>query len=316
MAVSNTPHSVLYAVESHVARIVMNRPTKGNAFNPEMILAMQEAFRRAVQDADVRAILLTGAGKYFCTGMDLSSSNQDSLNQGGKDSQIGSAGFIDLCNQIRDCPKPVVAAINGPVMGGGNGLLFCCDIRLAPPNAWFQFSEVKRGLVPAMISTFIVPQLGLFHSRELFITGRRLPAARALQIGFLTDLAPTGQFRTQKLKGTSHSPTSLSPPLPCACFLLSDILCAHLIVASPVCAEAELPQLVEQYLEELRTSAPGAMRVCKELVAYVHSHNHKENVEEAKQRFWQAMQGPEAKFGLQAFYKKQRPDWGQLQSRL
>lgn len=82
------------------------------------------------------------------------------------------------------------------------------------------------------------------------------------------------------------------------------------------CLAEGLEQLTARYTAELLGSAPNAMRVCKELVAYVHSHTHEENVREAQERFWEAMKGPEVKYGLEAFYKRETPDWGNLQSRL
>jgi len=90
---------------------------------------------------------------------------------------------------VRNYPKPIVAKINGPALGGGWGILFCTDIRIAARSSWFQFSEVKRGIVPAIISAYVVPMIGQFHAKQFFLTGERVTAQRSYEVGFLTELA-------------------------------------------------------------------------------------------------------------------------------
>jgi len=111
----------------------------------------------------------------------------------------GGGGFIELCNRIKACKKPIVCKINGPALGGGIGLVFMGDIRIATRDSFFAFTEVKRGLVPAMISTFIVPELGSFLSKEMFLTGRRVPAKQALDMGFLTAVAKDNKDDFERL---------------------------------------------------------------------------------------------------------------------
>jgi len=134
----------------------------------------------------VRVVVLTASGKFFCTGMDLGASNQRDMQdqlQSGKENE-----GLKLWQTLKQFPKPIIARINGPAMGGGWGLLFTTDIRIAVKDAWFSFSEVKRGVVPAIISAYVVPELGSFRSRQLFLTGEKITAKQALDYGFLSDV--------------------------------------------------------------------------------------------------------------------------------
>lgn len=118
----------------------------------------------------MRVVVLTGAGKYFCTGMDLGSANQESLQQQIDQGTAGHA-FLRILSQIRDFKKPIIARVNGPVMGGGCGVLFATDLRVMLQNSFLAFPEVKRGIVPALISAFIVPQMGLYRTKQYMLTG-------------------------------------------------------------------------------------------------------------------------------------------------
>ncbi|KAI9498620.1 ClpP/crotonase-like domain-containing protein [Zychaea mexicana] len=165
---------VLISVANHVATVTLNRPRKGNALTAGMNTILLDALPKLAVDPDVRVLVLTGSGKFFCTGMDLSA------NRGSVDPEQVKGGFFkgrqvyDLLNTF---PKPVIARINGPALGGGVGLIFTADIRVAVDNAYFALTEVKRGIIPAIISQFIVPELGKHKTREYMLTGRRVPAS-------------------------------------------------------------------------------------------------------------------------------------------
>jgi len=117
--------------------------------------------------------------------MDLGKVNQQEMK-----TRLSSAGkeAIQLWETLRNYPKPIIARINGSAMGGGWGLLFTTDIRIAQKSATFSFSEVKRGIVPAIISAYVVPELGQFRAKQLFLSGERISASRAYEIGFLTEV--------------------------------------------------------------------------------------------------------------------------------
>jgi len=119
--------------------------------------------------------------------MDLSSSNQQDMDQKLQEGNAA-ATPMKLFLKVLQCPKPVVCIINGPVMGGGNGLVFGCDLRIATKDSFFSFPEVKRGIVPALISAIIVPQLGQFQSKQHFLLGARIPAPELYRMGMLSSV--------------------------------------------------------------------------------------------------------------------------------
>ncbi|KAI8146960.1 ClpP/crotonase-like domain-containing protein [Fennellomyces sp. T-0311] len=182
---SNEPE-VLISVADHVATVTLNRPRKGNALTASMNEILLEALPKLAADPEVRILVLTGAGKFFCTGMDLSA------NRGSVEPEQVKGGFFkgrkvfDILNTF---PKPVIARVNGPALGGGVGLVFTADIRVAVDSAYFALTEVKRGIIPAIISQFIVPELGKHKTREYMLTGRRVPAAEG-NGSFLTAVVP------------------------------------------------------------------------------------------------------------------------------
>ncbi|CAG8725239.1 11090_t:CDS:1, partial [Acaulospora morrowiae] len=179
--VSLQQKQILVSVEKEVVTITLNRPERGNSLNTSMIFEFLDAFNSAVANHSVRVIVLTGAGKFFCTGLDL---------QVGKNSAEDASSMFDigirLYQTIKECPKPVIAKINGPAMGGGFGLIFTTDLRIAVSNAYFSFLEVKRGLIPAIISLYIVPELGTFKTKQYMLTGERITADEAVSDKFLT----------------------------------------------------------------------------------------------------------------------------------
>lgn len=180
---SSPPPPVLYEETEGTARITLNRPRRGNALSPSLLRGVLEAVDAAEASPSVRAVVLGASGRFFCTGMDLSAEAQREVRG---DTAAFTALFLKACERLRSLSKPLVASVQGPALGGGIVLIFLADVRLMAPAAYVQFSEARRGLVPAMISTFIVPQLGAFRSRELFMTGRRVPADELLRMGALT----------------------------------------------------------------------------------------------------------------------------------
>jgi methylglutaconyl-CoA hydratase len=134
---------VLYRVEDGAAWITMNRPTKGNSISGSMGDLIVKYLAEAEADPNVSAIVLAAAGTYWCTGADLGASNQSKV---GEKLKAGTAGndISQVFQQIKKSPKPVIARVQGPVMGGGLGFLFACDIRVSINSAFFAFSEAKR----------------------------------------------------------------------------------------------------------------------------------------------------------------------------
>lgn len=168
----------------HIARVTLDRPDVHNAFNDELIKLVTEAFTDLGARDDVRAIVLAGNGKSFCAGADLNWMKlmvQYSREENIEDARALGRMFL----AIAKCPKPVIARVHGAALGGGAGLAAACDIAIALESAQFGFTEVKLGILPAVISPFVIARIGAAKAREFFITGERFLAAVALNIGLV-----------------------------------------------------------------------------------------------------------------------------------
>ena len=167
--------------------ITLDRPDARNALSAPLVAALLADLRRGMDDPRARAVVLTGAGTAFCAGADLK-------NRG----DMGGAGsgnpFVDVLRLLRDGEKPVIAAVNGHAFGGGLGLVAAADIAIAADTAQMSFSEVRIGVIPAMISVVVVPKLGPHHALRLFLTGERFDARRALEYGLLHRVVPAAEL--------------------------------------------------------------------------------------------------------------------------
>jgi methylglutaconyl-CoA hydratase len=167
-----------------VEHLVLNRPEVRNAFNEELIAEITEWARRASSDRGLRAVVLSGAGPVFCAGADLAWMSKMagySQEQNIRDASVAAAMFSALNN----LPVPVIARVHGAAIGGGAGLVAVADVAVADANAAFGFTEVKVGLLPAIIAPFVLAKIGQSAARELFLTGRRFTAGRAREIGLV-----------------------------------------------------------------------------------------------------------------------------------
>jgi enoyl-CoA hydratase/carnithine racemase len=170
--------------EGAVLRITLARPERRNAFDAELIAELTAAF---VEVGDARAVVLAGEGRSFCAGADIEwqrSAIDLSLDENAEDA----LRLYRMCEAIDRCPAPVVARVHGYALGGGSGLVACADIALAAPDTVFGFSEVKLGIIPAVISPFVLPKIGA-HARRYFLTGERFDAETALHIGLISEIA-------------------------------------------------------------------------------------------------------------------------------
>lgn len=170
-----------------VAEVRLNRPDVRNAFNAELIAALTSAFTELGEDESVRAIVLSGEGKVFCGGADISwmrSSLDLTYDENVSDAQAMS----DMFRAIDRCPKPVIGRVHGAALGGGAGLAAVCDIVVASADAVFGFTEVKLGIIPAVISPFVLAKIGVTNARALFLTGERFDAKRAHHIGLVHEV--------------------------------------------------------------------------------------------------------------------------------
>ncbi|MBN9462446.1 MAG: enoyl-CoA hydratase/isomerase family protein [Burkholderiales bacterium] len=176
------------ALERGIALIRLNRPELRNAMNDVLIGELADAVERAVDDGEVRVIVLAGRGKAFCAGGDLNwmkRARELTPEQAREDS----AALARLLRALYESPKPVVARVHGAAFAGGMGLVAACDIAVASTDTRFCLSEVKLGLIPAMISPYVVRAIGEANARRYFLTAEVFDAAEAFRIGLVHDLA-------------------------------------------------------------------------------------------------------------------------------
>ncbi len=174
-------------MEGSVARVRLSRPEVRNAFNAELIAALTQVFRRLGEEEQVRAIVLSGEGKVFCGGADISWM-KDSLELDFDRNVADAEAMSRMFRTIDRCPKPVIGRIHGAALGGGAGLAAVCDIAIASSDAIFGFTEVKLGIIPAVISPFVLAKIGVSNARALFLTGERFEAKRAQAIGLVHEV--------------------------------------------------------------------------------------------------------------------------------
>ena len=182
-----------YEKDGRIGRVTFNRPEIHNAFNGTVITEMSRLFTELEKDDDLRVILLTGEGKSFCAGADLNWM-REVVNQSFEENLDESNALADLFYQIYSFKRPVVGRINGAAIGGGTGFVAVCDIAIAARSAKFSFSEVKIGVVPACIGPYVIRKMGEGKARELFITGERMNAERALSVGLVNTVVDADQL--------------------------------------------------------------------------------------------------------------------------
>lgn len=243
--------------------VTMNRPEVHNAFNDELIGEAIELFESVEERDDLRAIVLRGAGANFCAGADLNWMSRMvdySREENIRDSSLLARMFATL----NECPVPLVGRVHGAAIGGGVGLVSICDIVVAEQGAKFGLSEVKLGILPAVISPYVVAKIGESHARALFLTGERFSAERAMRIGLAHHLA-TG--------------------------------------------EEELDQTVSALVDQLRSSGPGAVRDCKNLIRYVVDHELSEAIPYTIEAIAERRISEEGQKGMMSFLRKEKAPW-------
>ena len=173
--------------------ITLTRPEVRNALSSELMEAVGHAIDAFEKDHGVRALVIAGAGPAFCAGADLRGmrSSRDASDDANRNDAHRMGG---LFHRIAACEKPVLARVHGPAIGGGVGLMAACDIVIAAESTRFQFSEVRLGIVPAVISPFCIRRLGSVTAKRLFLTGEPIDARTALDYGLVDIVAPDAEL--------------------------------------------------------------------------------------------------------------------------
>lgn len=181
------------ALNRGVALIWLNRLDKRNAIDDRMIGELTDAFESAIDDDEVRSILLAGRGDAFCAGGDLQWMKR-AREFTPQEAHEDSARLARLLRTIHESPKPVVARVHGACFAGGMGLAAACDVAIAGTGARFCLSEVKLGLIPSVISPYVIRAIGEHHARRYFLTAEVFDAAEARRIGFVHDIAQDAEL--------------------------------------------------------------------------------------------------------------------------
>ncbi len=170
-----------------VARVILNRPEVHNALNDVVIQELYDAFDMLGRHKDVRVIVLTGSGKSFSAGADLTWM-QRAAAQSEAENQADAVRLAQMFDMMNTCPRPVVGLVNGTALGGGVGLAACCDIVVAAAGAVFGLTEVRLGLIPATISPYVIARIGTGQARRFMLSGERFDAATARAIGLVHEV--------------------------------------------------------------------------------------------------------------------------------
>jgi methylglutaconyl-CoA hydratase len=243
----NNFQTIVLSVDGGVGRITFARPEVHNAFNAEMIGELTQAFDLVKTDPSVRVVVMTGKGKSFCAGADINWM-REIVHFSYEQNLSESLQLAEALHKLYSLPKPTVAMVNGTAIGGGNGFLSACDIAVASDEAHFGLSEVKIGLVPAAISPFVIRKIGESKAREYFLTGKRINAQKAYEIGLINQVVPLYYLRdtVDELVGLllTSGPEALAN-------------CKELIFQVPQMSLEEVKEFTARMIANLRISEEG-----------------------------------------------------------
>jgi len=204
--------ALLLDYEKERATLTLNRPEKRNAINPAMIAELLTAFDE-IEKKKVRVVIMAAAGPAFCAGMDLEMLSAIAK-QSAQENQQDSRRMAKLFRRIWSFPRPIIAAVNGYALAGGCGIATLCDFTLAVPEACFGYTEVRIGFLPAIVSVFLARQIGDKRARDLLLTGRKVSAKEAQQLGLVSEIVEPDKLMSRANELADYlvevSPGSLS----------------------------------------------------------------------------------------------------------
>ncbi|MEP0829048.1 MAG: enoyl-CoA hydratase/isomerase family protein [bacterium] len=239
--------TIRFFIENNNAFVHFCRPDVHNAFNDTVIYEMTDLFQALDNEKSLRAVVLTGEGKSFCAGADLNWMKQV-ISQSFEENLRESNALADLFALIYHFRCPVIGEINGAAIGGGVGFVAVCDIAIAAESAKFSFSEVKIGLVPACIGPYVVKKIGEGKAREFFITGERMSAEKAFQIGLINRFVPDDKLHDSIAELLTMIRSSGPEAIAVA---------KRLVSAVPYMSEKEYKPFTAEMIARLRISPEG-----------------------------------------------------------
>lgn len=241
--------SVLIDIDQQVGIITLNRPEKHNAFDDALILELTQIFRDLEANDAVRVVVLSAMGKSFSAGADLNWMKR--ISQYSQEENFTDAmALAELMRTIHGLAKPTIARVHGAAFGGGVGLVACCDIAVASQAASFSLSEVRIGLVPAVISPYVIAAMGERAARRYFLTGERFDAAEAFRIGLIHDHTPDDDSMDRTINIIVESLLSAGPVSQREAKALIDS-----VVSRPI--DQPLIEHTARFIARIRVSAEG-----------------------------------------------------------
>ena len=229
--------------ENKICTLTLNRPKKHNAFNVQLITELKCTLQQANKEENIRVIIVKSEGKYFCAGADLNWMKRMSEFSREKN-EADALAFADLLQLLSCLSKPTIASIQGGTMGGGIGLVACCDIAIAAKNAKFCFSELKLGLIPATIAPYIIRSIGYSSARRYFLTAETFDAPTAEKIGLVHRIVNENELLSESLRLAEVIIQNNAFALSCTKNLLNDLFPINKAVIAKTAA----------LLAEIRTS--------------------------------------------------------------
>ncbi len=239
--------TILVARDGRVGRVWLDRPDVRNAFNAVMIGELREAFRSLAADEAVRVVVLSGRGTSFCAGADLAWM-REGIGYSREQNLRETLDLAECLHDLYSLPKPTVARVNGPAIGGGTGFLAACDIAVASTEARFGLSEVKIWVVPAAISPYVLRRIGESRARQYFLTGERFDACRAETIGLVNAAVAPDELEA-RVEAVVSSLLSSGPE--------ALAKAKELITRVPGMSFEEAKRYTAEMIAGLRTSAEG-----------------------------------------------------------
>lgn len=218
--------SILIDRDGPILRITLNRPEVRNAFDEEVIASLTAAASHAAEDHSIRAVVLAGNGKAFCAGADVAWMAK-AIAYSRRENLSDAEDLARMLERLDTLPVPVIARIHGSALGGGVGLAAVCDIVIAAEDAVFALSEVKLGILPAVVAPYVLRKIGIAAARELFLTGSRFGATRAKEVGLVHEVVPPTDLDAAVARRIDEVLSSSPKGIAAAKALIREIAGAH-----------------------------------------------------------------------------------------
>jgi methylglutaconyl-CoA hydratase len=218
--------SILTQRDGPVLRVTLNRPEVRNAFDEEVVAGLDTLATNAAADRQLRALVLGGSGKAFCAGADVAWMAK-SIAYSQRENLSDAEDLARMLERLDTLPFPVIGRIHGAALGGGVGLAAICDIAIAAEDAVFALSEVKLGILPAVVAPYVIRKIGISAARELFLTGSRFGAVHAKQIGLVHEIVPAAELDAAVTRRLAEVMTAGPRAIATAKALIREIAAAH-----------------------------------------------------------------------------------------